>query len=108
MATRQRSNDGDAAHWNHSPEWWGTQDGGWGRNAGTTVFRQQSQHGNGEASPASLDFTNDALKLINEQPCMPAICSLASSVRASGIIARLQANLFQRQHPVVCHWCRLW
>ncbi len=50
MATRQRSNDTDAAHWNHSPEWWGTQDGGWGRNAGTTVFRQQSQHGNGEVS----------------------------------------------------------
>ncbi len=48
---QQRGYGGDdAAHWNFSPEWWGTQDGGWGRDAGTTVFKQRSEHGNGEAS----------------------------------------------------------
>ena len=41
---------GDAAHWNFSPEWWGTQDGGWGHDAGKTVFRRRSERGNGEAS----------------------------------------------------------
>lgn len=32
----------DPGHWNFSPEWWGSQDGGWGRNEGVTVFHKQS------------------------------------------------------------------
>lgn len=32
----------DPGHWNFSPEWWGSQDGGWGHNQGITVFNKQS------------------------------------------------------------------
>lgn len=52
------SEHSDPGHWNYSPEWWGTQAEGWGHDAGSAVFRQQSSHGNGEvavtAHPASL------------------------------------------------------
>jgi hypothetical protein len=33
---------GDPGHWNYSPEWWGTQGGGWGRDAGQVVFSRES------------------------------------------------------------------
>jgi hypothetical protein len=32
----------DPGHWNFSPEWWGSQDGGWGHNEGITIFNKQS------------------------------------------------------------------
>lgn len=32
----------DPGHWNFSPEWWGTQGGGWGRSEGQTVFAKSS------------------------------------------------------------------
>ena len=48
----------DPGHWNYSPEWWGNQDGSWGRDAGVTVFAADSSCGNGRvtvtAHPASL------------------------------------------------------
>ncbi|GMH40504.1 hypothetical protein BSKO_08408 [Bryopsis sp. KO-2023] len=37
----------DPGSWDVSPEWWGTQGGGWGRNEGSTVFEKESLHGNG-------------------------------------------------------------
>lgn len=40
----------DPGHYNFSPEWWGNQDGGWGRDAGQTVFAADSACGNGKAS----------------------------------------------------------
>ena len=40
----------DPGTWEHSPEWMGSQGGGWGRDAGATVFSAQSQHGNGTVS----------------------------------------------------------
>ncbi len=40
----------DPGHWKYSPEWWGTQAGGWGHDSGTTVFAQSSHCGNGEVS----------------------------------------------------------
>ncbi|KAK9808659.1 hypothetical protein WJX72_001506 [[Myrmecia] bisecta] len=40
----------DPGDWNHSPEWWGTQGGGWGRGPGTTVFSQESVLGNGQVT----------------------------------------------------------
>jgi hypothetical protein len=46
----------DVGHWDLSPEWFGTQAGGWGRGAGEVVFQQKSELGNGEvdAKPWSL------------------------------------------------------
>jgi hypothetical protein len=41
------STGNDPGHWNFSPEWWGNQDGGWGRDAGTCVFEADSSCGNG-------------------------------------------------------------
>ena len=38
----------DVGHWDLSPEWFGTQAGGWGRGAGEVVFQQRSELGNGE------------------------------------------------------------
>lgn len=43
----------DPGHWNFSPEWWGTQGGGWGHDAGKVVFMQHSHCGNGEVGIAS-------------------------------------------------------
>ncbi len=42
------SEENDPGHWKYSPEWWGTQAGGWGHDSGTTVFAQGSHCGNGE------------------------------------------------------------
>ena len=38
----------DPGHWDLSPEWWGTQAGGWGHDAGVPVFMQHSRYGNGQ------------------------------------------------------------
>ena len=46
----RRHYEGD---WQFSPEWWGTQGGGWGRGAGDTVFESQSAMGNGFISVTS-------------------------------------------------------
>ncbi|KAL0018982.1 hypothetical protein WJX79_006878 [Trebouxia sp. C0005] len=40
----------DPGHWKYSPEWWGTQAGGWGHDSGTVVFAQNSHCGNGEVT----------------------------------------------------------
>ena len=37
----------DPGSWELSPEWWGSQGGGWGRSAGELCFQQRSNHGNG-------------------------------------------------------------
>ena len=48
----------DPADWERSPEWYGSQGGGWGRSAGTTVYTAASPAGNGTvtvtAHPASV------------------------------------------------------
>lgn len=44
----------DPGHWNLSPEWWGTQNGGWGRSEGETVFAATSKHGNGRVRSARV------------------------------------------------------
>lgn len=44
------SSGDDPGHWNFSPEWWGSQGGGWGRDAGTPVFEADSSLGNGRIS----------------------------------------------------------
>jgi hypothetical protein len=43
----------DEGDWKYSPEWWGTQAGGWGRNAGETIFEAPSAMGNGVVSVTS-------------------------------------------------------
>lgn len=47
----------DPGHWDFSPEWWGTEAGGWGRTAGTVIFQKTSLAANGvitvTAHPAS-------------------------------------------------------
>ena len=53
QASQRRGEDldrGDPGSWEHSPEWMGSQGGGWGRDAGAPVFSAQSQHGNGVVS----------------------------------------------------------
>ena len=42
------TDDADPGHWEYSPEWWGTQAGGWGHDSGQTLFSHHSQCGNGE------------------------------------------------------------
>lgn len=37
----------DPGDWTSSPEWWGTQNGGWGRGPGLAVFDELSASGNG-------------------------------------------------------------
>lgn len=37
----------DPGAWEYSPEWMGSQGGGWGRDKGTTIFSQLSHCGNG-------------------------------------------------------------
>lgn len=53
----------DEADWIYSGEWWGSQDGGFGRDEGQTVFRKQSFKGNGlvsvTAHPASIPTIED-------------------------------------------------
>ena len=36
-----------ARSWELSPEWWGSQGGGWGRDPGDVVFERKSASGNG-------------------------------------------------------------
>lgn len=48
------TDDADPGHWEYSPEWWGTHDGGWGRDSGKILFSQQSHCGNGEVCHYSL------------------------------------------------------
>eukprot|EP00803_Ostreobium_quekettii_P001763 evm.model.scf_309.1 EVM.evm.TU.scf_309.1 scf_309:4395-8613(+) len=43
----------DPGDWRHSPEWWGTQGGGWGRSDGKIVFRRDSEVGNGQVTVTS-------------------------------------------------------
>uniref|UniRef100_A0A7I4B0K6 PABS domain-containing protein n=1 Tax=Physcomitrium patens TaxID=3218 RepID=A0A7I4B0K6_PHYPA len=57
---RRQKEEGD---WQFSPEWWGTQGGSWGRNAGETVFESLSTMGNGvisvTAHPASTPIPEE-------------------------------------------------
>ncbi|GJP50320.1 hypothetical protein CLOM_g9451 [Closterium sp. NIES-68] len=43
----------DPGRWDLSPEWWGTQAGGWGRGPGDEVFLQRSDWGNGTVTVTS-------------------------------------------------------
>lgn len=49
---------GDPGDWTYSPQWWGTQGGGWGYDQGEQVCRLESSEGNGvmtvTAHPAAL------------------------------------------------------
>lgn len=48
-----REREVDEGDWRFSPEWWGTQAGGWGHNAGEIVFEAPSGMGNGVVSVTS-------------------------------------------------------
>ncbi|KAL4853379.1 Methyltransferase-like protein 13 [Chlorella vulgaris] len=48
---------GDPGHWNLSPEWWGNQGGGWGKDAGVTVYESHSELGNGRITVTSHSAT---------------------------------------------------
>ncbi|GAB4814121.1 hypothetical protein N2152v2_001167 [Parachlorella kessleri] len=47
----------DPGHWNLSPEWFGTQNGGWGRDAGQEVFSADSACGNGRVTVTAHEAT---------------------------------------------------
>lgn len=53
-ALSSAKDDADPGHWEYSPEWWGTHAGGWGRDAGRTLFAQHSHYGNGEVRHCRL------------------------------------------------------
>lgn len=40
--------DKEQGHWSRSPEWFGTQAGGWGQGPGDVVFSKASSYGNGQ------------------------------------------------------------
>jgi len=44
---------GGRSAWDRSPEWWGTQGGGWGRDGGAEVYRGESAVGNGSVGVTS-------------------------------------------------------
>jgi hypothetical protein len=48
---------GDPGHWNLSPEWWGNQGGGWGKDAGVTVYESHSELGNGRITVTAHSAT---------------------------------------------------
>ncbi|KAL3138167.1 hypothetical protein ABBQ38_005393 [Trebouxia sp. C0009 RCD-2024] len=48
LALQCTTDNADPGHWEYSPEWWGTQAGGWGHDSGRTLFSHHSQCGNGE------------------------------------------------------------
>jgi hypothetical protein len=61
----------DPGHWNFSPEWWGSQGGGFGRTEGHIVFSKQSKF-NGlvqvTAHPASLNgFRSDVSRAYGDE-----------------------------------------
>ncbi|KAL2651772.1 hypothetical protein R1flu_019900 [Riccia fluitans] len=59
---RREDDEGD---WKYSPEWWGTQGGGWGRNEGDIVFERPTSMANGVVSvtahPASFPRIDSGL-----------------------------------------------
>ncbi|KAG6547958.1 hypothetical protein Mapa_010779 [Marchantia paleacea] len=61
----------DPGDWKYSPEWWGTQGGGWGRNDGDIVFEMPTSMGNGVVSvtahPASQPTTSNGQVLSANQ-----------------------------------------
>lgn len=58
----------DPGHWNFSPEWWGTQNNGWGRDSGEAVFCGNSVHGNGKVGGALLS-PNASVHTLLDVPC---------------------------------------
>ncbi|KAH9315310.1 hypothetical protein KI387_023937 [Taxus chinensis] len=68
----------DEADWIYSGEWWGSQDGGFGRNEGQTVFQKHSLKGNGlvsvTAHPASIPVS------------MPTLSSVSNFLIASQVV----------------------
>ncbi|KAK9819395.1 hypothetical protein WJX81_003737 [Elliptochloris bilobata] len=86
---------GDPGHWNLSPEWYGTQGGGYGRDAGEVVFERESACGNGRVTPDCLaaDYlktvASAAAIVISAWPaelrrhCLQALCTDASGTGAA-------------------------
>ncbi|CAM6089614.1 unnamed protein product [Calypogeia fissa] len=57
----------DEGDWKYSPEWWGTQAGGWGHNHGETVFEAPSIAGNGVVSVTSHPASTPNLQAAQKQ-----------------------------------------
>lgn len=74
---------GSLQSWNYSPEWYGTQGGGWGRDAGVTVFSAQSRCGNGHvtvtAHPASYKGLSSASASSGTRTSSPSSSSSSAS-----------------------------
>ncbi|BBN10926.1 hypothetical protein MPTK1_5g07620 [Marchantia polymorpha subsp. ruderalis] len=66
----KRRRDDDPGDWKYSPEWWGTQGGGWGRNDGDIVFEMPTFLGNGVVSvtahPASQPTASNEHPFLNQ------------------------------------------
>ena len=62
-ALASKRDDADPGHWEYSPEWWGTHAGGWGRDAGRTLFAQQSRYGNGEVRHCGFDTLDSSAEI---------------------------------------------
>lgn len=67
--------------WQYSPEWWGTQGGGWGRSAGDTVFESQSTMGNGVISVTSHPASTPVCPLQQVSLCILIHMQYFSSLR---------------------------
>jgi len=84
----------DPGHWDRSPEWYGSQHGGWGRGDGALVFKKSSKCGNGQvevtahtASPAGRKeveewrvlrfngFTRQSVTRVHREPAPPSVGS---------------------------------
>lgn len=55
---RQKDDPGECKY---SPEWFGTQGGGWGRNPGATIFAESSAFGNGVVSVTAHESSRQVI-----------------------------------------------
>lgn len=78
----------DVGHWDLSPEWFGTQAGGWGRGAGEAIFQQQSELGNGEVGGRPV------LVLSTDAASAQAHCQLCRTSTPHWRTSRLRLGIF--------------
>ena len=79
----------DVGHWDLSPEWFGTQAGGWGRGAGEAVFQQQSELGNGEVGckPDVALIADAEVRRQVVKRFLPALCIVATAETTSSCVS---------------------
>ena len=75
----------DPGHWKYSPEWWGTQAGGWGHDSGTTVFAQTSHCGNGEVRLCQLFWSTELQTKCSSQDAMQVTVTAHIASQLSGL-----------------------